>query len=280
GMLYPGAEVLYQKLIECEVIDEYLEEARLISGGFAGAGALHPHVAKKFKEVVGVDLIQGYGLTENSPVVSLGTYVNGEVATGDTIGVPLPGNEWKIFPTFNFNAGPIDPRTQEEAGELCVSSPSMMKEYLNEPERTAATIKEYDGKKWLLTGDIVYTDDLGCMTICDRKKQLIKYKGWSIFPTDVENLIANNENVMEVAVAGLPDVATGEIVKAWVKVKAESNLTPSYLQKWCEENMTHYKVPKEIEILDEIPKDMVGKVQRRQLQEADPRWINANESSK
>ncbi|MCP4760492.1 MAG: long-chain fatty acid--CoA ligase [archaeon] len=276
GMFYVGAEVLFQRLVEFEEIDDYKDVLKKLSGAVCGAGPLHPHIRDKFLEKTGLDVVQGYGLTEASPVVSVGSYIDGKVACKGTIGLPIPGIEWKIFPTSDFEAGPIDVRTAEEAGELCVSGPNVMKGYLNEPERTAATIKEYDGKKWLLTGDIAYTDDMGRMIICDRKKQLIKVKGYSVFPTEVESMLGKNDAVLEAAVAGIPDSVTGEMVKAWVKVSAESNITSENLLDWCKENMTHYKVPKEIDFIDEIPKSIIGKVQRRQLKEADPRWKAAN----
>jgi long-chain acyl-CoA synthetase len=149
-----------------------------------------------------------------------------------------------------------------------------MQGYLNQPEETAATIVDMDGKQWLLTGDIGYMDDTGQIVILDRKKQLIKYKGYSVFPKEVESLMAMNAHVAEVAVAGLPDAETGEIIKAWVVLKegSEGKITASELEKWAKENLTHYKVPRHVEIRDELPKTLVGKVLRRELQEADPIW--------
>jgi len=155
---------------------------------------------------------------------------------------------------------------------LAVSGPQVMMEYLDKPEETAETVVEIDGKRWLLTGDIGYMNERGTVVILDRKKELIKYKGYSVFPKDVENLIAKNEHVAEVAVAGLPDKETNEAIKAWIALKEESKgkVTEDYFMKWCKENLTHYKVPKYIEFKDEIPKNQVGKVLRRILVESDP----------
>lgn len=113
--------------------------------------------------------------------------------------------------------------------------------------------------------------------ICDRKKQLIKYKGYSVFPREVEELISGNEAVGEVAVAGLPDPEAGEVIKAWVVLKTDQpgTIKEDELLDWCKANLTHYKVPRAIEFRDEIPKNLIGKVLRRELQENDPIWIAA-----
>jgi len=117
-------------------------------------------------------------------------------------------------------------------------------------------------------------DEYGQMVIRDRKKQMIKYKGYSVFPKEVEDLLGSHPDVMEVAVAGLPDEETGEMVKAWVQLNDESvgKINSDALISWCKDNITHYKCPKLIEIVEEIPKSMVGKVQRRVLQINDPIW--------
>jgi long-chain acyl-CoA synthetase len=148
-----------------------------------------------------------------------------------------------------------------------------MKEYLDEPQATKEALKVWNGRKWCLTGDIGYMDEKGQIIIRDRKKQMIKYKGYSVFPKEVEELIGTHPDVVEVAVAGLPDKETGELVKAWVQLKPGSNLSKEDLLEWCKENITHYKAPKVLEIVSEIPKSMVGKVQRRILQINDPIWI-------
>ncbi len=129
---------------------------------------------------------------------------------------------------------------------------------------------EWGGKRWLLTGDIGFMDAQGRFAIRDRKKQLIKMSGHSVFPAEVEELMGHNPKVSEVAVAGLPDVKTGEAVKAWVALKAGETATPEELLAWAKENMTEWKAPKYVEIIKEIPKNLIGKVQRRALQEADP----------
>ena len=149
-----------------------------------------------------------------------------------------------------------------------------MKEYLNQPEETDDTIQKWDGRIWLRTGDIGFMNEDGTVALRDRKKQLIKVAGHSVFPKEVESMLMKNEAVSEAAVAGLPDPAgkVGEIAKAWVELKPgyKGKITEEELMAWTKENLTHWKCPAQIEFIDEVPKNILGKVQRRALQEADP----------
>ena len=272
GALYAGAELLFQKIAEFEGIGNY-DLAGKITLCVSGAGPLHRPVQEAFERATGARLVEGYGLTESSPVVSAGPFW-GNRKIG-TIGLPFPGTEWKIMDleTTSEEMGV----GEENAGEICVAGPQVMKGYLDQPEETAATLKEWDGKRWLLTGDIGYMDAEGRVVINDRKKQLIKYKGYSVFPKEVEELVGGHDGVSEVAVAGLPDEETGEVIKAWVvrRPEARGQLTETRLMAWCKENLTHYKVPRHFEFRDELPRTLVGKVLRRELQESDPIWIAA-----
>ncbi len=284
GTLFPGVEILFNKL--GLYLKDHPELKPEIAGMFrlciSGAGPLHRYVKDPFEQFTGAKLVEGYGLAEATPVVSAGP-LNGKDQPGK-IGMPFPGTDWGIFDSTDFSKGekPIyegegDPKEEERdkfTGEICVCGPQVMKEYLNREEETADTIKDYDGRKWLLTGDVGFMDKTGQITIRDRKKQMIKVKGYAVFPKEVEDLIGRHEAVQEAAVAGIPDKDTGEFVKAWVSIKPEfkGKVTAEQLLAWCKENMTHYKVPKEIEIRDDIPKTTVGKVLRRELQEQDPRF--------
>lgn len=243
----------------------------------SGAGPLHKLVKDKFEAITGGRLVEAYGLTECTSAVSAGPF-NGKDEPGK-IGLPFPGTDWAIFDSNNFDAGPICNGIKEGGnfgieytGEICVCGPQVMKEYLNNTEATKETLITWDNRIWCLTGDIGYMDEKGQIIIRDRKKQMIKYKGYSVFPKEVEELIGNHPDVVEVAVAGLPDPETGEMVKAWVQIKENAEISAQNLIKWCKENITHYKCPKQIEIIKEIPKSMVGKVQRRTLQINDPIW--------
>ena len=193
--------------------------------------------------------------------------------------MPIPGTEWGIWPIEDFDQGPIclgNPTDtnfgEDNTGEICIHGPQVMLEYLNKPEETAEIIREYDSKLWLLTGDIGFMHEDGTIVIRDRKKQLIKYKGYSIYPKEVEELLMKHPEISEVAVAGLPHDEFGEVVKAWVLVIQDSTLTSDEIKAWAKENMTHYKRPYYVQILEEIPKNLMGKVQRRVLQINDPIW--------
>lgn len=267
--IYCGAEILFKRLAEFPGLNKYN-----ILGKFSlcvsGAGPLHRPVQEAFERVTGGRLTEGYGLTEASPIVSAGPFW-GKRKIG-TIGLPFPGTDWKILDTETgtreLGIGP------DNMGEICVAGPQVMKGYLNQPEETADTLIEFEGRTFLRTGDIGYMDEDGQIVIMDRKKQLIKYRGYSIYPKEVEELVGGHPAVSEVAAAGLPDQESGEIIKVWVVLKHDyqGKVSEEEILKWCKENMTHYKVPRLLEFRDELPKTLVGKVMRRELQEADPLW--------
>ncbi len=277
GLVYAGAEILFKRLAEFKDIKDFPGVMGKLKLCVSGAGPLHRPVRDAFIENTGGRIVEGYGLTETSPVVSAGNLF-GESPIG-VIGMPFPGTEWGIWPTEDFNKGPIclgnpDEKDfgEDHTGEICVHGPQVMFEYLNKPEETDDTIKEYDGKLWLLTGDIGFMHEDGTIEIRDRKKQLIKYKGYSVYPKEVEELLMKHPEISEAAVAGLPHDEFGEAVKAWVEIIPGSSLTTQAIKEWAEENMTHYKRPYYIDIIDEIPKNLIGKVQRRILQINDPIW--------
>jgi long-chain acyl-CoA synthetase len=268
GCMYPGAEVLFKRLSEWEKIGEYDLAGKLLLC-VSGAGPLHRPVQERFEKATGARLVEGYGLSESSPVVSAGPFW-GNRKIG-TIGLPFTGTEWRIVDAGDPNK--ITP--QGEAGEIAVAGPQVMIGYLHNDQETAETIIDADGKKWLLTGDIGRMDEYGRITIEDRKKQLIKYKGYSVYPSEIETMIMEHPAVNEAAVAGIPHEKFGEIIKAWVVLNHDKSITPAEMIAWAKENFTHYKVPYAIEFIDELPKSLVGKVMRRHLQEADPDFIAA-----
>ncbi len=274
GFIYCAAEILFQRIAELpdEILKNYDIAGRL-KLCISGAGPLHDYVREPFERKTGAKITEGYGLTEASPVVSCNNFY-GKRESG-YIGVPAPGTDWHIFPADDFDKGPIEGFGEENTGEICVCGPQVMKEYWKMPDRTDATIKEWDGRKWLLTGDIGFMDEHGRIAIRDRKKQLIKMSGHSVFPKEVESLLGEHPKVLEVAVAGIPDKKLGEAVKAWVALRPEAvgTITSEELLKWAKDNITYWKCPKEIEIIDEIPKSNVGKIMRRTLQEQDEKYI-------
>jgi long-chain acyl-CoA synthetase len=225
---------------------------RLVVGG---GTAIQQAVAEKWKKVTGLPLIEGYGLTETSPLVSVNPIQLGRY-TG-TIGTPVPGTE-------------IELRSEEgkrvadgESGELYVRGPQVMKCYWKRPEETARTIQE-DG--FLATGDIAYQTKDGFYKLVDRKKDMIIVSGFNVFPSEIEDLLALHEDVLEVACIGVPDARTGEAVKLFV-VSANPELDAETLIHYCREQLTAYKVPHQIEFRHTLPRSNVGKILRRELRE-------------
>ena len=278
GIYFAMAELYYKRMAEFPDIDKYRDTIKKFQLNLCGAGPLHDPVRNAFEKVTGGRLVDAYGLTESSGGVSAGTFFS-EYPVG-TIGIPFAGTDWAIFDPDDFEKGPIAdglPGSNygpDHPGELCACGPQMMKEYLNKPEATADTLKEWDGRIWLRTGDIGFMSEDGTVTLRDRKKLLIKVAGHSVFPTEVETMLMRHEAVSEAAVAGFTDPKgkVGEIAKAWVQLKPDfkGKITEDELKAWMNENITYWKVPALIEFIEEVPKNAVGKVQRRALQEADP----------
>ncbi|MFX1314567.1 MAG: AMP-binding protein [Promethearchaeota archaeon] len=278
GLFYAGAEILFKRIADFPDLKKFPNLMGRLRLCISGAGPLHAPVQQSFQNNTGGRIVEGYGLSEASPVVSAGNLF-GESPVG-VIGMPMTGTDWGIFDIDDFDKGPIADGTsgskygEEFTGELCVCGPQVMKGYLNQPNETLETLKSWDGRTWLLTGDIGFMNEDGTVALRDRKKQLIKVAGHSVFPAEVETMLMSNKAISEAAVAGLPDPAgkVGEITKAWVALKPEykGKITENELIAWTEKNLTKWKCPAIIEFIDEVPKDLVGKVQRRILQEADP----------
>ena len=278
GLIYAGAEILFIKLAELKHLRRrYPGVMGKLKLCISSAGPLHKQVRDAFVKNTGGRIVEGYGLSEASPAVSAGNLF-GESPVG-VIGIPFPGTGWGIFHSDDFSKGPIclgNPGDTnfgvDHTGEICVFGPQIMKGYLDQSEETADTLIEYNGKTWLLTGDIGFMNEDGTIEIRDRKKQLIKFKGFSVFPKEVEELLMKHPDILEAAVSGLPNEESGEVIKAWVSIMEDSDLSPHSIKEWAKENMAHYKVPKHIAIIGDLPKNIIGKVQRRALQINDPIW--------
>lgn len=219
----------------------------------AGAMALQKAVSEKWKQLTGNPVVEGYGLTEASPVVSCNP-IDGTDQVG-TIGLPLPNTDVKL----------IDDDGKEvkagEPGELCCRGPQVMQGYWNQPEETQKVMTA-DG--WLKTGDIAVVAADGFFKIVDRKKDMILVSGFNVYPNEVEDAIASHPGVMEVAAIGVPDEHSGEVVKI-VVVKRDPNVTAEDLIAHAKKTLTNYKVPKLVEFRTELPKTNVGKILRRAL---------------
>ena len=220
-----------------------------------GGMATQKAVAEKWKKITGTPIVEAYGLTEASPGVCCNP-LNIEAYSGG-IGLPVPSTEVELRDADGKEV-PIG-----QPGELWVRGPQVMQGYWNRPEETAKTI---DARGFLETGDIAVMDEKGWLKLVDRKKDLIVVSGFNVYPNEIEEVVSHNDKVMEVACIGVPNEKTGEALKVFV-VKKDPSLTKEELIEFCRTELTAYKVPKDIEFRDELPKSNVGKILRRELRE-------------
>lgn len=220
---------------------------------FAGAGgmALQAAVAERWEELTGRPVIQGYGLTETSPVLTFEPI--GKARPG-TIGVPVPGTD---LACLGEDGQPVP---QGEAGEIAAKGPQVMAGYWNKPEETAKVMSG----DYFLTGDIGVMDKDGYFTIVDRKKDMVVVSGFNVYPNEVEDCLMTHPGILEVAVIGVPDPSCGEAVKAFV-VKRDDGITEAEIRAHCKKHMTSYKVPRRVEFRSDLPKSNVGKILRKDL---------------
>jgi long-chain acyl-CoA synthetase len=221
----------------------------------AGGMALHESVANKWREVTGTPIVEGYGLTESSPVLSFNPL--GGMFKDGSIGIPVPSTEIAC----------VDEKGKEvavgEPGELIAKGPQIMQGYWQQPDETKNTVK--DG--WLYTGDIAQMDSDGYFTIVDRKKDMILVSGFNVYPNDVEEQIAAVPGVLEVGVIGIADEKSGEAVRAYVVASVPAPSAES-ITAHCRQYLSGYKVPQSIVFVDELPKSPIGKILRRELRDS------------
>ncbi len=218
-----------------------------------GGMAVQRPVAERWQKVTSTRLVEGYGLTECAPLVTVSPY--NLPAYNGSIGFPAPSTDIKLVNDAGVEVA------AGEAGEMWVKGPQVMKGYYNRPDETA---KVLNAEGWLATGDIARVDDDGFFYIVDRKKDMILVSGFNVYPNEIEEVVAMNDKVLEVAAIGVPNESTGEAVKIFV-VKKDQSLTDIELIQHCKERLTGYKVPKLVEFRTELPKTNVGKILRREL---------------
>jgi len=219
-----------------------------------GGMAVQRSVAEQWQRITGCFLSEGYGLTETSPVVTVNP-LDGSGKLG-TIGLPVPSTDIRVVDSQGnvMNAGGV--------GEIQVKGPQVMKGYYNQPEETGKVLD--DG--WLRTGDIGTMTEEGFFQIVDRQKDMINVSGFNVYPNEVEEVVTGHPKVLEAAAIGIPDSKSGEVVKLFI-VKKDNSLTKNEILAYCRDNMTAYKIPKQIEFRSELPKTNVGKILRRSLRE-------------
>lgn len=237
-----------------EFPDVDFSKLKLTSGGGA---AVQKSVSERWKEITSKPIVEGYGLTECSPVACANRFDITE-HTG-TVGLPLPSTEvCTIDADLNIQA-------IGERGELCIRGPQVMQGYLNRPDATEETISQGG---WLRTGDVAIIDDAGYVKIVDRLKDMIIVSGFNVFPNEIEDVVAQHPGVLEVACIGVPSDKTGEAVKVFiVKQNPNDKMTEADIKDYCKDNLTGYKVPKHYEFRAELPKSNVGKILRKDLRD-------------
>jgi long-chain acyl-CoA synthetase len=227
-----------------------------INGCFSGSAPLPVEVIRNFENKTGAVIVEGFGLTESSPVTHINPYAGGKRKAG-SIGIPISDTDCRIV---DLNDGKTEVSVGE-SGELLVKGPQVMKGYWNNPDETANTLKN----GWLYTGDIAKMDEEGYFYIVDRKKDMVISGGYNVYPRDIEEVLYENPKVQEAAVIGVPHPTRGESIKVFVVLKEGKTATQESLIEYCSEKLARYKLPTEIEFRTELPKTNVGKILKKEL---------------
>jgi long-chain acyl-CoA synthetase len=263
--LLPGVPTLYNAINNHPEVKAGKYDIKSIRTCISGAAALPAEVQEEFQRITGGTLVEGYGLSESSPVALVNPIGSGGQI--GTIGVPISDTDAKI----------VDAATEEEelgpgqAGVLCLHGPQVMKGYWGMTTETANALRTHaDGKVWLHTGDIAEMTERGYFRIVDRKKEMIlAASGMNVYPRDIEERLYEHPKIMEAAAIGVPVGGTDQRSKVFVVVKSGETVTEEEVIAWCQEGLAKYKVPKYVEFRQELPKSMVGKILRRELMEAE-----------
>ncbi|HXW37369.1 MAG TPA: long-chain fatty acid--CoA ligase [Nitrososphaerales archaeon] len=255
--VFCGVPTMYIAIISSPKVGKF--DMKTVRSCISGGAALPVQVRKKFIELTGGSLVEGYGLTEASPVTHCNPVHDGVVKDG-SVGIPIVETEAAIVdqedPDKFLGTG--------EVGELAVKGAQVMKGYWNQPEQSAAVLRN----GWLLTGDIAKMDSDGYFYIVDRKKDMVNVGGFKVYPREVEEVLFEHPAVKEASVIGIPDDFSGEAVKAFVVLKdPSSKVTEKEIIDFCAERLAKFKVPKKVDFVPDLPKSLVGKVLRRKLRE-------------
>ncbi|MGN7176520.1 long-chain-fatty-acid--CoA ligase [Cytobacillus sp. SAFR-174] len=266
--LFPGAPTIYIGLLNHPDIKKY--DLSSIDSCISGSAALPVEVQQKFEEITGGKLVEGYGLTESSPVTHANFLWDRPRVKG-SIGVPWPDTDAAIFSLETGEALPAG-----EVGEIAVKGPQVMKGYWKRSEETEQTLR--DG--WLLTGDLGYMDEKGYFYVVDRKKDMIIAGGFNIYPREIEEVLYEHPAVQEVVAAGIPDPYRGETVKAYIVLKEGKEATEDELDQFARKHLAAYKVPRLYEFRRELPKTAVGKILRRALVDEEKKKFKEEEEKR
>jgi long-chain acyl-CoA synthetase len=254
-----GVPTLFEYLKDYEKTDRVnWKRLKLIA---CGADTLHESTIKDWERRTGTKILEGYGMTETTAVSHSTPY---DRPKSGSFGVPIPGVTAAVVDADGTEFKGID-----EVGELILHGPNIMQGYWKRPEETKDSIIDIDGKKWLRTGDLVRMDEEGYFHFFDRKRDLIKYKGYSVFARHVEEVLYRHPQIKAAGVVGVPDPKVGQLIKAYVVLQSDARgkISEEEIMEFCRQNLAYYKVPKIIEFRGELPKTDVGKVSRRELRE-------------
>ncbi len=231
----------------------------------SGAAPLLAETKARFEQMTGGRIVEGYSLTEAMMALCVNP-VEGTNKLG-SVGMPLPDVDVRIYESENG----LEEMPAGQVGEVCFSGAQLMVGFWNHPEETSLVLRDHfdenGSKRWLHTGDLGYLDEDGYLFIVDRKKDLIKTSGYQVWPREVEEVLASHPAVLEVGVAGVPDEARGEAVRAWVVLRPGHQATEAELRTFCRDRLAPYKVPGKVEFRADLPKTMVGKILRRALKD-------------
>jgi len=261
---FPGVPTMYMAIMNHPQVNKYdISSIRVCSSGSA---PMPVEAQRRFEELTGAKVSEGYGLTEASPVTHANPF-NGKRKIG-SIGLPRPDVDAKIV---DLETGEKD-LPPGEVGELCIRGPQVMKGYWNRPEETRKTLRN----GWLYTGDIGRMDEEGYFYIVDRKKDMIICSGYNVYPRDIEEVLYQHPKIQEACIVGVPDPYRGETVKAFVVLKETEQAAQEEIIEYCQKNMAKYKAPTMVEFRKELPKSHVGKVLRKILREEEEAKKSSN----
>ncbi|MET1180085.1 AMP-binding protein [Peribacillus simplex] len=260
--MFPGAPTMYIGLLNHPDIAKY--DLSSINACISGSASLPIEVQEQFEKITGGKLVEGYGLSETSPVTHA-NFIWDQPRVKGSIGLPWPDTDSVILSLETFEELPPN-----EIGEIAIKGPQVMKGYWNRPDETENTFRN----GWLLTGDLGYMDEQGFFYVVERKKDTIIAGGFNIYPREVEEVLYEHEAIQEVVVAGIPDPYRGETVKAYVVLKKNANATEEELNEFARKSLASYKVPRSYEFRDELPKTTIGKILRRVLIEEEKKKIS------
>ena len=260
---FNGVPTLYIAMLNHPLVQQNKIDFTSIRICFSGAAPLLADTKRRFEALTGARIVEGYSLTEAMMALCINP-AKGENKLG-SVGMPLPDVTVRIF---DDDAGTREMATKE-VGEIAMAAPQLMTGYWKRPDETSIVLRDHviDGitQQYLHTGDLGYLDADGYLFIVDRKKDLIKTSGYQVWPREIEEVIASHPAVAEVGVAGIPDPTKGEVVKAWVVLRAGQTVSEADLRAFCREKLAPYKVPAKVEFRADLPKTLIGKVLRRAL---------------